>query len=69
MPAPKKREQRLLTDSYQKQYIGRRCDPEGMCRAAPYNPKNPVGGIDQKELALFFGKAVLVVGEEVADKL
>ena len=69
VPAPKKQEQRLLTDSYQKQYIGRRCDTEGMCRASSHNPKNPVGGIDQEKLALFFGKAVLVVGEEVADKL
>jgi hypothetical protein len=40
-----------------------------MRRAAPYNPKNPVVGIDKEELALFFGQAVLVVGEEVADKL
>ena len=40
-----------------------------MCRASSHNPKNPVVGIDHKELALFFGQAVLVVGEEVADKL
>ena len=40
-----------------------------MSRAAPYNPKNPVGGIDKEELALFFGQAIFMVGEEVADKL
>ena len=37
--------------------------------AAAYNPKDAVGGIDEEELALLVGKAVFVVGEEVAEEL